>query len=107
MWSRNIFLALFFISAAFSQNSMSGYGYGSSVENTDASSSGVSNKLLPSFKSNISLSNPSTWHNLLFTYLTTSVDVQSVALQSQSSTNFSLSSMKLVIPWKQKMSFGV
>lgn len=107
MWSRNIFLALFFISTAFSQNSMSGYGYGSSVENTDASSSGVSNKLLPSFKSNISLSNPSTWHNLLFTYLTTSVDVQSVALQSQSSTNFSLSSMKLVIPWKQKMSFGV
>lgn len=107
MWSRNFLLALFFISTLFSQNSMSGYGYGSSLENTDAASSGVSNSLLPSFKSNVSLSNPSTWHNLLFTYLNTSIDVQNANFQSQSSNNFSLSTMKLVIPWKQKMSFGV
>ena len=107
MWSRNFLLALFFISTLFSQNSMSGYGYGSSLENTDASSSGVSNRLLPSFKSNVSLSNPSSWHELLFTYLNTSVNVQSTKFQSQNNTNFSLSSFKLIIPWKQKMSFGV
>ena len=47
-------------------NAMSGYGFGSSVDNSDASSVGVSNQLLPSFKDNVSISNPSTWHNLLF-----------------------------------------
>ena len=51
MLSRKFILVLFFISTLFSQNSMSGYGYGSSLENTDAASSGVSNSLLPSFKS--------------------------------------------------------
>ena len=46
-------------------------------------------------------------NSLIFTYLNTSIDVQNANFQSQSSNNFSLSTMKLVIPWKQKMSFGV
>ena len=106
MLSRKV-LILLLVSCAMSQNSMSGYGFGSSVDNSEASSVGVSNELMPSFKTNVSMSNPSTWHNLLFSYLNTSVDVQNANFQSNSSTNFSLSSAKLIIPWKQKMAFGV
>ena len=97
MLNRKI-LILLLISFALPQNAMSGYGFGSSVDNSDASTVGVSNELMPSFKSNVSISNPSTWHNLLFSYLNTSVDVQNANFQSNSSTNFSLSSAKLVIP---------
>ena len=106
MLSRKV-LILLLVSCAMSQNTMSGYGFGSSIDNSDASSVGVSNELMPSFKTNVSMSNPSTWHNLLFSYLNTSVDVQNANFQSNSSTNFSLSSAKLIIPWKQKMAFGV
>ena len=106
MLSRKV-LILLLVSCAMSQNTMSGYGFGSSVDNSEASSVGVSNELMPSFKTNVSMSNPSTWHNLLFSYLNTSVDVQNANFQSNSSTNFSLLSAKLVIPWKQKMAFGV
>ena len=42
------FLILLFITFALPQNMMSGYGFGSSVDNSDASSVGVSNQLLPS-----------------------------------------------------------
>ena len=106
MLSRKV-LILLLVSCAMSQNTMSGYGFGSYVDNSEASSVGVSNELMPSFKTNVSMSNPSTWHNLLFSYLNTSVDVQNANFQSNSSTNFSLSSAKLIIPWKQKMAFGV
>ena len=106
MLSRKFFILLF-LTFALPQNAMSGYGFGSYVDNSYASSVGVSNQLLPSFKGNVSISNPSTWHNLLFSYLNTSVGVQNANFQSSSSTNFSLSSAKLVIPWKQKMAFGV
>jgi hypothetical protein len=107
MWSRKIILFFLLFSTSFSQNSISGYGYGSLVYNTDASSLGVYNKLMPSFKSNVSLSNPSSWHNLLFTYLSTSVNFQSSEIQSSTSRNFSLSSGKIIVPWKQQMSFGI
>ena len=106
MLSRKI-LIIFFVSFIFPQNALSGYGFGASYDSSEATSLGVSNQLLPSFKSKVSLSNPSTWHNLLFTYLNTSVNVQNSVFQSDSSTNFSLSSAKLIIPWKQKMAFGV
>ena len=49
MLSRKFFILLF-LTLALPQNAMSGYGFGSSVDNSDASSVGVSNQLLPSFK---------------------------------------------------------
>ena len=102
------FILIFILSTSlFAQSSMSGYGYGSFVESSDAASMSVSNKLLPSFKENVSLTNPSTWHNLLFAYLSTSVEAQNAKFQSSKSTNFLLSSVNLVIPWKQQMSFGI
>ena len=54
MLSRKV-LILLFISFVFPQNAMSGYGFGSSVDNSEASAVGVSNELLPSFKTNVSI----------------------------------------------------
>ena len=93
MLSRKV-LILLFISFVFPQNAMSGYGFGSSVDNSEASAVGVSNELLPSFKTNVSMSNPSTWHNLLFSYLNTSVDVQNA--NSVSYTHLTLPTILLV-----------
>ncbi len=106
MSSRKLIFILFF-SFSLAQNAMSGYGYGSSNDHSSPMSSGLSNSLLPSFKNNVSLSNPASWHNLYFTYLNTSVNVQESRFDSNSSVNFDLSNFKLIIPWKQKMSFGI
>lgn len=106
MLSRKI-ITILFLSFSFSQNAMSGYGYGSSNDYSSPMSVGLSNNLLPSFKNNVSLSNPASWHNLFFTYLSTSVNVQESKFDSRSSTNFDLSNFKLIVPWKQKMSFGI
>ncbi len=78
------------------------------VDNSDASSFGVSNELLPSFKVNISLSNPSTWHNLLF-FLFEYFSQRSKFSFSISGVvqTFHFLQLKLIIPWKQKMAFGV
>jgi len=106
MLNRKIVLFLF-ISAIYCQSSLSGYGYGSLENNSDMRSFGSSSELLPSFKNNISLSNPSSWHNLLFTYLNTSFNVQNTEFQSTAQDNFSLAAAQLVVPWKGKMSFGL
>src|SRR6056300_10859 len=106
MSSRKLIFILFF-SFSLAQNAMSGYGYGSINDHSSPMSSGLSNSLLPSFKNNVSLSNPASWHNLYFTYLSTSVNVQESRFDSNSSVNFDLSNFKLIIPWKQKMSFGI
>ena len=106
MLNRKIALFLF-LSSIYCQTSLSGYGYGNIENNSDLRSFGSSSELLPSFKNNVSLANPSTWHNLLFTYLNTSLNVQSAEFQSTTQNNFSLSSAKLVVPWKGKMSFGL
>jgi len=104
MLARKIISTLIISSFVFSQNSMSGYGYGNTSYSNEFS---LSNTILPSFKENISLSNPSTWHNLLFTYISTDVKVQQVKYSSNSFDNFSLSSAKFIIPWKSQMSFGI
>jgi len=106
MLSRKFFLIIF-VSLAYSQNITSGYGYGSFSSYSSASSASISSDLLPSFKTNISQTNPSTWHNLLFTYLSTSIDFQNTVFQSQDNSSFSFSSAKLIIPWKQKLAFGI
>jgi len=101
------FLIILLTSISFSQNLMSGYGYGSSKFQNSPTSLALSNSLLPSFKNNVSLSNPSSWHNLAFVHLNTSANVQQSNYDKFSSTNFSLLSAKLIIPWKNEISFGI
>ena len=102
----NLRIIILLLSFTYAQNALSGYGHGSIVR-YDASNDPLSNILSPSFNNEISLSNPSTWHNFIFTYLSTSVGFQQVDFNNSSSANFSLSSTKLIIPWKQELAFGV
>ncbi len=101
------FIIILLSNIAFSQNILSGYGYGSSKLQSSPSSLALSNSLLPSFKNDVALSNPSSWHNLAFVHLNTSVDLQQSIYEDFSSTNFSLSSVKLIVPWKNEISFGI
>ena len=107
MLSRS-FVLLLFITTLFSQSTMNGYGYGMFAQNDDASTLGSGSiGLLPSFKGDVSLANPSTWHNLSFTYLTTSFEGQINEFGSSSISNSGLTSAKLIIPSKKKLSFGL
>ena len=107
MLSRS-FALLLFMTMLFSQSTMNGYGYGMFAQNDDASTLGSGSiGLLPSFKTDVSLGNPSTWHNLSFTYLSTSFESQINEFGSSSVTNSGLASAKLIIPSKKKISFGL
>ena len=107
MLSRN-FILLLFISTLFSQSTMNGYGYGMFANNSDAAALGSrSVGLLPSFKTGVSLSNPSTWHKLPVTYLSTSFEGQNNEFSSNKSAHSGLASAKFIIPAKQKISFGL
>ena len=101
------FIIILLSNIAFSQNILSGYGYGSSKLQSSPSSLALSNSLLPSFKNDVALSNPSSWHNLAFVHLNTSADIQQSIYKDLSSTNFSLSSVNLIVPWKNEISFGI
>ena len=70
-FSKIFVLTVFVSSTLFSQSLLNGYGLGKKVYSYDASSAGISSTgLLPSFKRDVSLINPSTWQNLSFTYFT-------------------------------------
>lgn len=100
MLSRN-FILLLFISTLFSQSTMNGYGYGMFANNSDAAALGSGSVgLLPSFKTGVSLSNPSTWHKLPVTYLSTSFEGQNNEFSSNTSAHSGLASAKLIIPAK-------
>ena len=101
------FIIILLSNIALSQNILSGYGYGSSKLQSSPSSLALSNSLLPSFKNDVALSNPSSWHNLAFVHLNTSADIQQSIYKDLSSTNFSLSSVNLIVPWKNEISFGI
>ena len=107
MLNRNFVLVLL-IGTLFGQSTMNGYGYGMFSQNDEAATSGSSSiGLLPSFKNDVALSNPSTWHKLGFTYINTSFQGQFNNFNSSSSKNSGLASAKLIIPSKKKVSFGL
>ena len=64
------------ISTSLSQGYFNGYGVGDTQNWTSASVSGASSiGLVPSYRNNISLSNPTTWSNLKFTFLSISLTI--------------------------------
>ena len=107
MSSRN-FVSLLLLSTLFGQSTMGGYGYGMFSNSNEAATSGSGSVgLLPSFKNDVALSNPSTWHKLGFTYINTSFGGQFNEFDSSSSKSSGLASAKLIIPSKKKVSFGL
>jgi len=106
--SSHNFVLLLLLSTLFGQSTMGGYGYGMFSNSNEAATSGSGSVgLLPSFKNDVALSNPSTWHKLGFTYINTSFGGQFNEFDSSSSKSSGLASAKLIIPSKKKVSLGL
>ena len=109
--NRKIISFIFIIlSYGFSQGRMNGFGIGHyyNYQGTKNAIDGIS-WLTPSFSNNVSLSNPSTWHNLNFTYLSVSYSgSENILGNSDQSNGYSgLSGAAWLIPIKSKSSIGL
>ena len=100
---------LCFSSLCLSQGPFNGYGIGSLQQWNSASAAGASSLgLTPSYRSGISLSNPTTWSKLKFTFLSLSYNGFESSLKNNSKNGYSnLQSAQLIIPIKQKYALGI
>lgn len=108
-FNKIIVLAIFLCSTSFSQSLLNGYGIGKKIDIYDAASLGVSSRgLLPSFKKDVSLQNPSTWKNLNFTYFTGTYQAeQKIVLDGILNSTSSLGYAQFIVPIKNKYAFGL
>jgi len=105
-----IWFPFIFCSLSFSQGYMNAIGLGKFYSNQ-----GIKNAadgicfLSPSVLKNVNFSNPSTWHNLKFTYLSLSYSADHTSIETESSTNAysGLSNALWIIPIKSKYSVGI
>ena len=103
--------ALFlFFSLCYTQGRMNGFGIGhySSYQGIGNAVDGMT-ELTPAFQKEVSLSNPSTWHNLKFAYLSMSYSGNENILNESSVMNgySSLSNAIWVVPIKSNSSIGL
>ncbi len=103
-------LFTFYLSFCFSQGKMNAFGIGHyyHFQGIGNAADGISN-INPTFQSDVSLSNPSTWHDLDYSFLTISYSGNESIWNSTSSSNgYSiLSNAALIVPYKSKLSFGI
>ena len=106
---RYVFSLIFFISLCFSQGPFNSYGIGDLQDWNSASAGGSSSLgLVSSYRKNISLSNPTTWHNLKYTFLSLSYNGFESTLKNNSKNGYSnLQSAQLIIPIKNKYALGI
>ena len=104
-----VFRLIFFISLCFSQGPFNSYGIGDLQDWNSASAGGSSSLgLVSSYRQNISLSNPTTWPNLKYTFLSLSYSGFESALKNNSKNGYSnLQSAQLIIPIKNKYAIGI
>lgn len=102
-------IIVLFISICFSQGPTNGYGIGSLQQWSSASAGGNSSLgMTPSYRSHISLSNPTTWSNLKFTFLSIGYNGFESIIKNNSKNGYSnLQSAQLIIPIKQKHALGI
>ena len=105
-----VFIIATLVSLGISQGKMNGIGVGhfykyQGIQN--ALSGAV--ELAPSFQKNVSLTNPSTWHNLKFAYLSISYSGNENVIRTPSTVNgySSLSNALWVVPVKSYSSIGL
>ena len=106
---RYVLRLVFFISLCLSQGPFNSYGIGD-VQNWNSASAGGSSSLglVPSYRQNISLTNPTTWHNLKYTFLSLSYNGFESTLKNNSKNGYSnLQSAQLIIPIKNKYALGI
>ena len=106
---RYVLRLIFFISLCLSQGPFNSYGIGD-MQNWNSASAGGSSSLglVSSYRQNISLSNPTTWPNLKYTFLFLSYSGFESALKNNSKNGYSnLQSAQLIIPIKNKYAIGI
>jgi len=111
MWPIKKFIPLILcLSLLVGQGTMNGFGLGHYYENQGITNAGNGlNSLVPGFQSNVSLSNPSTWHHLKFTHLSLSYSGDENTISDLPLLNrySGLSYASWIIPIKSKGSFGL
>ena len=94
----------------FSQGKMNSFGLGHFYNNQgNISSQYTLVTLSPSFKNNVALHNPSTWHNLNYTILSLSYSGNQNSQNHKNLTNgySDLSNSLFIIPYKKIASIGI
>ena len=111
MWPIKKFIPLILcLSLLMGQGTMNGFGLGHFYENQGITSAGNGlNSLVPGFQSNVSLSNPSTWHHLKYTHLSLSYSGDENTISDLPLLNrySGLSYASWIVPIKSKGSFGL
>ena len=111
MWPiKKIIPLILCLSLLVGQGTMNGFGLGHFYENQGITSAGNGlNSLVPGFQSNVSLSNPSTWHHLKYTHLSLSYSGDENTISDLPLLNrySGLSYASWIIPIKSKGSFGL
>ena len=107
---RIVKLILIFVSFCFSQGYMNAIGLGKFYSNQGVYNAmdGV-NILSPSILKDVNFSNPSTWHNLKFTYLSLSYSADQISFETLPLVNrySGLSNALWIIPIKSRYSIGL
>ena len=107
---RLIFILITFVSSGISQGRMNGIGIGHFNKYQGLKNAvGGAVELAPSFQKDVSLTNPSTWHNLKFAYLSISYSGNENVISDPSTVNgySSLSNALWVVPIKSNSSIGL
>ena len=107
---RLVVIIYILVSLGISQGRMNGIGLGhfNKYQGIQNALSG-SVELAPSFQNNVSFTNPSTWHNLKFAYLSISYSGNENVIRGPSTVNgySSLSNALWVVPIKSNSSIGL
>ena len=104
---RSFFFLLFFVSLT-AQSPYNAIGHGIILDSPDAASLAFSSTgLIPSFNSRFSSSNPTTWTDLVFTYLTGHYNAEEVNTGSFRSGLGTLSTAAFIVPINGKYAFGM
>jgi len=102
-----IIVTIFIVSFLNAQSILNGYGIGKKNNDFDAAAQSISSSgLVPSFGYNVSLQNPSTWHNLGYTYFTGSYNSDFSRIGNIDNEQSALGNAQFIIPIKNKYSFG-
>ena len=111
MWPIKKYIPLILcLSFLVGQGKMNGFGLGHFYENQGITNAGNGlNSLVPGFQSNVSLSNPSTWHHLKYTHLSLSYsgDENTISELPLLNRYSGLSYASWIVPIKSKGSFGL
>jgi hypothetical protein len=107
---KKIIPLIFCLSLLVGQGTMNGFGLGHFYENQGITSAGNGlNSLVPGFQSDVSLSNPSTWHHLKYTHLSLSYSGDENTISDLPLLNrySGLSYASWIVPIKSKGSLGL